>query len=85
MTEFYYFTATWCQPCKAFRPVVEQVAAELGIPMRFTDADNNPDFTGRFGITSVPTIIVAQNGQPIYRNVGVISKNQLSTALAQFK
>jgi len=85
MTEFYYFTATWCQPCKAFKPVVEQAVAELGIPMQFIDADSNPALTGKFGITSVPTIVVAQGGQPIYRNVGVISKAQLTNALGQFK
>lgn len=85
MTEFYYFSAVWCQPCKAFKPAVQQVVGELGIPMQYVDADNNPELTQRFGITSVPTIVVAQNGQSVYRNVGVISKQQLTAALGQFR
>ena len=85
MAEFYYFSATWCQPCKMFKPAVQQVAGELGIPMQYIDVDNSPDLTQKFGITSVPTIIVAQNGQPIHRSVGAISKPQLATALGQFR
>lgn len=85
MTEYYYFSAGWCGPCRAFKPVVQQVVSELGIPMQYIDADNNPDLTQKFGITSIPAIIVAQNGQPVYRSVGVVSKAQLTTALGQFR
>lgn len=85
MTQFYYFTAAWCQPCRMYRPVVEQVASELGVPMQFIDADSNPDLTGKYSISSVPTIVVVQDGQPIYRNTGVTSKGQLSNALGQFR
>lgn len=85
MAEFYYFSAAWCQPCKAFRPVVQQVVNELGVPMQYIDVDMNPELTQKFGITSVPTIVVAQNSQPVYRSVGAVSKPQLTTALGQFR
>jgi len=85
MTQFYYFTATWCQPCRTFKPVVQEVAGELGISMQFTDVDSNSDLTGKYAITSVPTIVVVQNGQPIYRSTGIISKAQLTNALGQFR
>lgn len=85
MAEFYYFSATWCQPCKAFKPVVQQVAGELGIPMQYVDVDNSPALTQRFSVTSVPTIIVVQNGQSIHRSVGAVSKPQLTTTLGQFR
>jgi thioredoxin 1 len=85
MTEFYYFSTAWCQPCRAFKPVVQQVIGELGVPMQFLDAEQNPDLAQKFSVTSVPTIIVAQGGQPIYRNIGVISKAQLTNALGQFR
>lgn len=85
MTEFYYFSTTWCGPCKMFKPVVQQVVSELGIPMRFVDAEQNPDLASRYSISSVPAIVVVQNGQPIYRNTGVMGKPQLSAALSQFR
>lgn len=85
MTQFYYFTAAWCQPCRMYRPVVEQVVGELGIPMQFIDADSNPDLTGKYSINSVPTIVVVQNGNVLYRNTGVTSKGQLTSILSQFK
>lgn len=85
MTQFYYFTAVWCQPCRMYKPVVEQVTGELGIPMQFIDVDQNPDLTQKYDIRSVPTVVVAQQGQPIYRNTGVTSKLQLTQILSQFK
>jgi thioredoxin 1 len=85
MAEFYYFSAVWCQPCRAFKPVVQQVVSELGIPMQFIDVDNNSTLTAKFQITSVPAIVVAQNGQVVHRSTGVVSKNQLVSILGQFR
>jgi thioredoxin 1 len=85
MIQFYYFTATWCQPCRNFKPVVEQVAGELGITMQFIDVDQNTELVGKYAITTVPTILAVQNGQPVYRNKGIISKPQLISALKQFR
>lgn len=85
MTQFYYFTATWCQPCRTFKPVVEQVVGELGIPMQFIDVDQNSELTGKYAITSVPSIVVVQNGQLLYRSTGIVSKPQLISALGQFR
>ena len=85
MIQFYYFTAAWCQPCRNFKPVVEQVVGELGIPMQFIDVDQNYDLTSKYAITSVPAIVVVQDGQAIYRNAGIIPKPQLISALKQFR
>ena len=85
MSQFYYFTATWCQPCRNFKPVVEQVVGELGIPMQFIDVDQNSDLAGRYAINSVPAIVVVQNEQPIYRSTGIVPKPQLMSALKQFR
>lgn len=85
MTEFYYFSTQWCGPCKAFKPVVQQVVGELGVPMQFVDAEQNADLATRYSVQSVPTIVVAQAGQPIYRNTGTMSKQQLASVLARFK
>jgi len=80
-----YFTAAWCGPCKMFKPVVEQVSAETGIGINYVDVDQQGALASQYGISSVPTIIVENNGSVVYRNSGVMSKPQLTQVLSQFK
>lgn len=80
-----YFTAAWCGPCKMFKPVVEQVSAETGVGINYIDVDQQRDLASQYGISSVPTIIVENNGSVVYRNSGVMSKPQLTQVLSQFK
>jgi len=85
MAEFYYFSTTWCGPCKTFKPVVQQVAAENQLPIQFIDAEQNPDMASKFGVSSVPTIVVAQNGQVQFKHTGAIPKQALQSKLVAFK
>lgn len=80
-----YFTATWCGPCKVFKPVVEQVSAETGVSINYVDVDQQRDLASQYSISSVPTIIVENNGSVVYRSSGVLSKPQLTQVLSQFK
>ena len=80
-----YFTATWCGPCKTFKPVVQEVNAELGLGINFVDVDQQKEMAQRYGITSVPTIVVENGGNVLYRNSGVMSKPQLRQVLSQFR
>ena len=81
----YYFSAVWCGPCKMFKPTVQAVSAELGININYVDVDQQKDLAQRYGISSVPTIIVENGGTVVYRNSGVMSKPQLTQVLSQFK
>lgn len=80
-----YFTASWCGPCKMFKPVVQQVDAELGIGINTIDVDASKELAQRYNINSVPTIVVENNGTVVYRNSGVMSKPQLTQILSQFR
>ena len=80
-----YFTATWCGPCKMFKPTVQAVSAETGISINYIDVDQQQDTAQKYGISSVPTIIVENEGNVVYRNSGVMSKPQLTQVLSQFK
>ena len=80
-----YFTATWCGPCKMFKPTVQAVSAELGVSINYIDVDQQKDLAQQYGISSVPTIIVENNGSVVYRSSGVMSKPQLTQVLSQFK
>jgi thioredoxin 1 len=68
-----------------FKPVVEQVSAETGIGINYVDVDQQGALASQYGISSVPTIIVENNGSVVYRNSGVMSKPQLTQVLSQFK
>lgn len=80
-----YFTATWCGPCKMFKPVVQQVSSELEVGIVYVDVDQQRDMAMKYGISSVPTILVENDGNVVYRNSGVMSKPQLTQVLSQFK
>ena len=85
MTEFYYFSTNWCAPCKTFKPIVQQVCAENQIPVQFIDAQQQPELAARFGVSSVPTIVVAQNGQVQFKHTGVMPKPILESKLNAFR
>jgi thioredoxin 1 len=81
-----YFTAPWCAPCKMFKPIVETVSGESGININYINVDYDASFAERYSVTSVPTLIILDGqGQVAYRNSGVMSKDQLSRVLNQFK
>lgn len=80
-----YFTAEWCGPCKMFKPTVQAVSAEMGVSINYIDVDQQKDLAQRYGISSVPTIIVENGGNVVYRNSGVMSKPQLTQVFSQFK
>jgi thioredoxin 1 len=68
-----------------FRPTLQQVQSELGINVNIVDVDTQKDLAQKYGITSVPTILVESNGSIVYRNSGVMSKPQLTQVLSQFR
>ena len=80
-----YFTAAWCSPCSVFKPIVQAVSAETGVGINYIDVDQQKDMAQRYNISSVPTIIVENNGSVVYRNSGVMSKPQLTQVLSQFR
>ena len=80
------FFATWCQPCRAMHPVLEQVKAELGDKLRIIkiDVDKNEQTAAQYGIQAVPTLLLMRNRQVLWRQSGMISKAGLIDALTPF-
>tara|TARA_B100000029_G_scaffold388221_1_gene384333 strand:+ start:4131 stop:4394 length:264 start_codon:yes stop_codon:yes gene_type:complete len=71
-----YFSATWCGPCKAFKPIVQEVVSE-GYNIEYIDIDSNQDAAVEYGVRSVPTVVILQNGTEVDRLVGSVPKQAL--------
>lgn len=78
------FTATWCGPCKALKPIIEKVAQSHAGRLKVLqlDIDDSPDTPSRFNIRGVPTVILVKNGQEVARNVGLAQKARLESIFA---
>ena len=55
-----YFSATWCGPCKAFKPIMNEIANE-GYSVEFIDVDQSQELAAKYGVRSVPTTIIEEN------------------------
>ncbi|HEU5115766.1 MAG TPA: thioredoxin family protein, partial [Isosphaeraceae bacterium] len=72
------FTATWCGPCQAMKPVVEQLK-DAGYPVRAVDIDQHPDLAERYNVHAVPTFVIVQpDGQELERVSGASSGTDLA-------
>jgi thioredoxin 1 len=78
------FWAAWCGPCKMLAPVVEEVANEVSDKMVVgkLNVDENPVTAQKYGIMSIPTLLVFKNGQVVKQLVGYMSKRDLMDRLA---
>ena len=81
MKKILYFSSTWCQPCKNFKPIMEQVSREL--PVQFVDVDASPQLVAEYGVRSVPTVIIINNGQVSSRQAGVLTESQIKSLWSQ--
>ena len=76
------FWATWCGPCRMIAPLVEQIAQENGaITVGKVDVDAEPELAARFGIVSIPTLVVMQEGRVTATAVGYRDKAAIEALL----
>jgi len=80
------FWAEWCGPCKMVAPILDEIAVEQAgkLTIAKLDVDNNPDVTMRFGVMSIPTLILFVDGEPKKKIVGAKGKGQLLEELSAF-
>ena len=80
------FSAEWCGPCKMMAPILKEVAKNVNGRVRILkiDVDRNPKVAAQYQIQGVPTLILFKNGQPVWRQSGVLQANQLLQILNQY-
>ena len=73
------FWAEWCVPCHMVSPVVEEIGRDKGEALQVAklNIDDNPDVTRRFGVMSIPTLMLFKNGEEVARVVGARGKDAL--------
>ena len=79
------FFASWCGPCKLQGPIVEELADEMAGKAKVgkMDVDANPQTAGKFGIMSIPTIIIFKQGKPVQQFTGLQGKDILKEELTK--
>ena len=74
------FWAEWCGPCRMIAPIIDKLSEEYKGKALIgkVNVDNNPDITVKYGIRSIPTILVFKNGEVVNRHVGVTTQANLA-------
>lgn len=77
------FWASWCGPCRMVSPIIDEIASERGdIKVGKVNVDEQPQLAARFGVMSIPTLVVMKNGQVVNQSAGARPKPQILELLS---
>ena len=71
------FYADWCGPCRMLLPILESIDSENIISIKKVNVDESIDIARKYGVMTIPTLILFENGKELKRNVGMISKDEI--------
>lgn len=80
------FHADWCGPCKMLAPILKEVKEELGDKVKIVkiDVDKNQPLAARYQVRGVPTMMLFKNGQQLWRQSGVLQKEEIKNKILSF-
>ena len=73
------FSASWCGPCQTLAPIIDRLAKKVGGKAKIVkiDVDKNQALASKLNVRGVPTLVLYKNGQPVWRQSGVVPEDQL--------
>ncbi len=79
------FWAEWCGPCRAIGPALEEISREMDgrVTIAKLNVDENPNMAIRYGVRSIPTLILFKGGEPVSHQIGAAPKGRLSDWIKQ--
>jgi thioredoxin 1 len=78
------FWAEWCSPCKKISPILDEISVEHNLPVGKLNVDENPEKSLKYGISTIPTMVLFKNGQPIKTIVGAKPKHVMIKELSEW-
>ena len=77
------FWAPWCGPCRALAPVIEEISTDFVDKLKVgkVNVDDNPEISMKFGIRSIPTLMVFKDGEVLEQIIGAVPKSEIERAL----
>ena len=80
------FWAPWCGPCRMVAPVVDEIAVQYADKIKVVkvNTDENPDIASKYGIRSIPTLMIFKNKERVDMVVGAVPKSTLATTLEKY-
>ncbi|MDB4635914.1 MAG: thioredoxin [Flavobacteriaceae bacterium] len=80
------FFATWCGPCKAMSPILDDLKKQMGEQVSIVkiDVDKNPGVAAKYQVRGVPTLMIFKSGEQLWRQSGVYSAHDLKAILNQY-
>ena len=78
------FNAAWCGPCRMLGPILEEVAGESdNYKVVSVNIDDNEDLAGKYNVSSIPCLVLFENGEEVKRSVGLIPKDKILSLLGE--
>ncbi|PSR14325.1 MAG: thioredoxin [Bacteroidetes bacterium] len=80
------FWAEWCGPCRMVGPIIEELAQDYEgkVTIGKVDVDTNPETSMKYGVRSIPTILIIKNGEVVDKTVGVTTKKALADKIDKY-
>jgi len=77
------FTATWCGPCKLFKPEVQKVCMQEGVQLVEYDSDEHTDIFHQYRVKSVPALVVEKDGELIFHATRIVPRDEILDVLQE--
>lgn len=81
------FWAPWCGPCRMIAPVLAELSIELGDELTIAklNVDDNPEMSRKYGVMSIPTMILFKDGEPVDKIIGFVPKDELKSVIQRYQ